>query len=120
LVKPKNPEQFRWKDETSYAILYNIDDWFAWMKWNDGDLWKETRKEFDDEFETIWHPAQLHDLHRWMNEKESEWKLDVWQQREHCIVIFWEWPIDYNSSLPLLEQETSTLEQIRDLIINNS
>lgn len=76
----------------------------------------------------IWHPATLSDLHRWMNENFRYWfeqihregenyivwyKCDhstVYMDGSHCVVI------PYDSSKELLEQETSTLEQIISLI----
>lgn len=84
-------------------------------------------------WKTIWVPescwyifyrkpdAQLHDLHRWMNENTITACWWQWTHHIHYLVELGETKyIPYNSSKELLEQETSTLEQIRDLIINNS
>ena len=69
--------------------------------------------------EIIGHPATLSDFHRWMNEKNSEWKIDVWEQRQYWIWIFGIWSIEYDSSKDLLEQDIEALKQIINLICNN-
>ena len=75
-----------------------------------------------DDFEIIWHPATLSDLHRWMNEQNVQFAM-YWEMTgymRNCISLtpcIWPYQkIPYDSSKGLLEQETSTLEQIISLI----
>lgn len=80
--------------------------------------------------EIIGHPATISDFHRWMNENIRE--SEHWQQFKDSISIVdyklqMEQPysdyfttIPYDSSKYLLDQETSTLEQIISLIKSNA
>jgi hypothetical protein len=111
-------KSFHWFN-TSYTwyshTTDNITVWITfWWKYNSGKI-KPICSFSKNEMEIIWHPATLSDLHRWMNEKNVEFT-----QENNYIYPEYYSRIPYNSSLPLLEQDESTLEQIRDLIINNS
>ena len=86
-----------------------------WCKRN-----KSSSLEVDDIIdEIIGHPPTLSDLHRFMNENGMVWNMDkriIYIDLSDLTVLE---PIWYNSSKYLLDQETSTLEQIISLISSN-
>ena len=100
-----------------------VDSRKYWFKHSARVIWADEDNEWynydltvkKQDIEIIWHPAQLHDLHRWMNEKKIYFvmrpeRIDT-SKKEFSV-------IPYNSSLPLLEQSEETLQQIINLITN--
>lgn len=79
-------------------------------------------KEEIDSYEIIWAKATLTDFHKWLNEEQLHYVQDAleiqieWRYGENNDYI----RVPYDSSKSLLEQEESTLEQIKTLITNNS
>jgi len=68
----------------------------------------------EEQFEIVWHPATLSDLHRWMNEKWISWYQEKYKFHSEESMIW------YDSSKDLLEQSTETLDKIIELIKSNS
>lgn len=67
---------------------------------------------YREEQEIIGHPPTIVDLHRWLNEKSIRWEMQNKYMRIPLVV-------SYNSSLPLLDQTTETLDAIIELINNH-
>ena len=64
---------------------------------------------------TIWNPPTIADLHKWLNKNIEI--FENWKQEKSYIYLKGNIPrIKYNSSLPLLDQPTETLDSIIELI----
>lgn len=72
-----------------------------------------------DEFKILWHEPQLHDVFKLAEEKsiamspDSEW-IHIWFWDNEEEEMNWSWTA-YNFTLPLLQQEDSTKEQLINL-----
>jgi hypothetical protein len=81
--------------------------------WHNGSLGSE---EFDTTV-ILWHPPELHDFHKWMNE-HTNWFSQVSESDYDYIQpmnIDSSKRIEYNSSLPLLKQSNKTKQAIISL-----
>jgi hypothetical protein len=80
----------------------------------------------DANFEIIWHPPTITDLHKWLNDKlDGDWQqnaniLYIGMQNWGWGEINWTTEILYNSSLSLLDQPEETKLALIELITNHS
>lgn len=71
------------------------------------------------EIEIIGHKPEIHDFHKWLNEKWIAWSqvvnIRILKNKSWNDIVF-----KYNSSLSLLDQSPEVLQQIIDFITSNS